>query len=66
METYYIYMVNDTYALTEYEFSIPPNKVAAQTRLTKNRVNELMRMDWDEYQDILEHYYDHGQKLVTA
>lgn len=66
METFYIYVHNNIFAVTAHEGSIPPAKVAAKVSLTPTRVDELMRMDWDEYQDILEHYFEHNQKLVTA
>jgi len=66
MTTYYVYMMNDYFAITEYEFNIPPNKVAARYQISDAMVYQIMRMDWDEYQDMLQYYYEHGQKLVTA
>jgi hypothetical protein len=59
-------MMNDYFAITEYEFNIPPNKVAARYQISDAMVYQIMRMDWDEYQDMLQYYYEHGQKLVTA
>jgi len=65
-KTFYIHMHNNIFVLQDYEWQIPSAKIAAKVSLTDERVDEIMRLDWDEYQDILEHYFEHNQKLVTA
>ena len=66
MTTFYIYIHNDIFAITAHEGSIPPAKIAAKVSLTDERIDEIMRMEWVEYQDILEHYFENSQKLVVA
>jgi hypothetical protein len=66
MKTYYIYTKNDIFIITEHEFNIPPNKVAAKHQISDTMLDNIMKMDWDLYQEMLQYYFEHGQKLVTA
>jgi hypothetical protein len=62
----YIYLHGSTYFLVDNEQLVPPNKIAARVSLTGDRLASLMKLQWREYQSLLEHYFDIGQKLVTA
>ena len=62
----FIYMVGDSYVLVMYESLIPSGKIAARVSLTRDKILSLFNMNDKDYQSILEHYFDLGQKLVTA
>jgi hypothetical protein len=63
---YFVFQYGDNYYITQFEESLPPNKLAARIRLTDAALKGLTNLHWREYQSLLEHYYEHGQKLVTA
>lgn len=62
----FIYINGMNYVLVQHENLIPPGKVAARVSLTRDKMISLMNLDWKNYQSLLEHYFDLGQKLVTA
>jgi hypothetical protein len=62
----FIYINGSIYILVEDERLVPPNKIAARVSLTAGNMVNLMNKSWKEYQSLLEHYFDIGQKLVTA
>ena len=63
---YFVFRYGDAVFITEFEESLPPNKLAARIPLSKQAFKNMMNMPWKEYQSLLEHYYEIGQKLVTA
>lgn len=64
---YFIYMHNDTcFLFATREDNVPPHKIAARVSLTEDQARYLIGLTWREYQEMLEHYFNHGQKLVTA
>jgi len=64
---YFVYISDqDVYLLAMREDNIPPNKIAARVSLTQDKIDHLVRTSWVEYQLLLEHYFEHNQKLVTA
>lgn len=63
---YFVFQYGKNFYITQFEESLPPNKLAARVRLSDAAMKGLMNQSWTEYQSLLEHYYDHGQKLVTA
>jgi hypothetical protein len=62
----FIYLNGSMYILVEDERLVPANKIAARVSLTADNFKSLMNQSWKEYQSLLEHYFDIGQKLVTA
>lgn len=62
----FIYINGSIYILVEDERLVPKNKIAARVSLTGDKLRGLMNTSWKEYQSLLEHYFDIGQKLVTA
>ena len=62
----FVYLHNDTYLLARKESELPPNKLAARVSLSGQQMKALEYTSWKEYQEWLEFYFDHGQKLVTA
>ena len=66
-KNYFVYMTDqEVYLLAIREDNIPANKIAARVTLTEDKINHLIGTSWTDYQSLLEHYYDLGQKLVTA
>jgi hypothetical protein len=63
---YYIYLSKDIYLLATREDNVPANKIAARVSLSQDQADILKRVSWSEYQDWLEYYFTHGQKLVTT
>ena len=62
----FIYMSGKIYILVRDESMVPANKIAARVSMTRDRLSSLVNTSWREYQSLLEHYFEHGQKLVTA
>jgi hypothetical protein len=54
------------FSIVKDESRLPANKLAARVTLTDDRYRHLVSCDWYEYQELLEHYFEHNQKLVTA
>lgn len=63
---YFVFPFGDSMHITANEELLPPNKLAARVPLTSSEIFRLKNLRWTEYQSMLEFYYDHGQKLVTA
>jgi hypothetical protein len=67
LKEYFVYMYNDeTYLLAHREDNIPANKLAAKVSLSPGALENLRNCSWADYQELLRHYFDIGQKLVTA
>lgn len=64
---YFVYMHNDAcFILATREDNLPANKIAARVSLTEDQVRNMIGLTWANYQEMLEHYWTLGQKLVTA
>lgn len=64
---YFVYMHNkNVYLLSLREDNLPPNKIAARVSLSSDQIKHLSDLSWTKYQEMLEYYFEHGQKLVTA
>jgi hypothetical protein len=57
----------DIFCITTDENTVPAGKIAARAVLTEAE-RQILRncVDWHEYQSWLEHFFDRGQKVVTA
>ena len=62
----FIYMSHNMYIIVDKEELVPANKIAARVSLSGEKLAGLTNLPWREYQSLLEHYFTHGQKLVTA
>lgn len=62
----FIYLNHNIYIVVDRQNLVPPTKVAARVSLTGEQFARLMNLSWKEYQSLLEHYFDLGQKLVVA
>lgn len=62
----FVYIIHNTYMISDDESRLPPNKVVARISLTDEVYRAVVNKPWREYQEMLEHYFDTGQKLVTA
>lgn len=64
---YFVYLIGDYFFFTKNESSVPPTKIAARVPLTKSAVNHLAALaikNREEYQSMLMHYWENGQKVV--
>jgi hypothetical protein len=62
----FVYTENKIFFMVKDENRLPSNIVASRFTLSVDHYKSLVTCSWSDYQDLLDHYFTVGQKLVTA